>query len=366
MLDPNAYDSAEQLAKERCGDWPTLAAVIPHVFNESAIPVRVSSLPALSYVISAMDWTSCDVLLQEIRGARRSDVEAVGEAAKRFMRLHRVLFGSRRVQIPVTRLLYSYLIYRKIRALPAHASVLDIGPADSYLSFFLATDPSFEIDDKMEVTQSLYLLQSAMGAHLYDEGYLDLARDETEYRGPVIRNPFSQRTVPQDRLILDYTPRVRSTLYPWWRFKDPFQRRYDVIMANENICEMSGDAFTYYMRHIASSLTPEGLFFVHGIGRTTNSKALDYCLKVIEWAGLRPVIWETTPQHGGTAHTPNLLFIGPQHPQHGSWSGNFRARRFNTDDPIVRAAFGLDEPPGEITDHNAFVAALRAYLAADA
>ncbi|MDF1794601.1 MAG: hypothetical protein P1U88_22010 [Thalassobaculaceae bacterium] len=362
MLDPATYDLQEEAAKARCGDWTTIASMTPTVFNESGFPVRIKSLSALSYLITTMDETDCSPMLNEIGGARPADIAAIGAATQRYLRFHRILFGARPAIVPVSRLLYTYLIFRKIKALSDPGAILEIGAADGYLPLFIATDDSFKTYDQMEVTQSYYVFQSLIGSHVWGTAHLDLAKDDARYAGPIVRGWDNPRSKKGARLALEIHSDVRSTLFPWWRFNEAFDRRYNLIMSNENICEISLEAFIYYAEQIACSLTPNGMFFVHGIGRTREKSDLDKRLVILRDVGLRPTLLETTQANGGPLHTPNLMFIGPRHPDHGTWSGNFTGRRFNTDDPAIRRAYGLDEPAGHITGHDQFVAALREYL----
>ncbi|MEQ8587382.1 MAG: hypothetical protein RLO01_18505 [Thalassobaculaceae bacterium] len=362
MLDIATYDEADRAARVHCGHWATIRAMRPDFFAGQGFPTRIERLTELRYLFDAMSKWDSGPVLQEMGGALPEDVAEITAAVRSFVDLHRAVLDREPARIPLGTLTYQYLVARKVAAFPRHASVLDIGPGEGYQSFYLSRDASVETYSAVEVTQSLYMLQTLVGDRAFGGKFRNHAVDPQPY--PALHFPAlrADGAAPLSALTVEPQATARSHLFPWWKAHLAFETRYDVVMSNENICEMSTEAFAFYVGEIARRLSPDGVFLVHGIGKTLEPKTLNERFQILSAVGFRGFIQETTFKNGGRLHTPNLVLVPPGNTRHGEATETFTERRFDESDPVVRAVYGLDRPAGEITTHAALVDAVRESL----
>lgn len=365
MIDPRRYDDLERLAMLLIGDWGTIRTFRPDFFQVHGFPVRIGDLGEIGYLLSAMnDVRDAEGVLREMRGLRAADLAALCIAARRFAGFHAAHIGGDRVRVPFTSLLYYYSLFRKLRNFPRRQAVLDIGAGLGYLPFFLDADCGIETYNQVEVTQSLYLLQSSINACVFGERQRNLATGDS-----LLPAPLSPETVPRATRVtgsieIDFPITPACTLFPWWRFDDAFRRTYDVIMSNENICEMDVEALAYIADRAVRSLNPEGFFFIHGIGKTTGARAdlIRERMDVLSAAGFRAVLFEPTFGENGKLARPNFILVAPGHPLHANAKRTLRAAEFDLDDPVFGAIYGAGDPDGDITDVATLKAEVTRYL----
>lgn len=351
MLDIATYDDADRAAMIHCGHWATIRAMRPEFFATQGFPTRIERLAELRYLFDAMSKWDSGPVLREMRGARPEDVSAIAQAAKRFIDLHRTLVDREPVRVPLGTLAYKYLTARKIRGFETHGSVLDIGPGEGYLSFYLADDPSIETYAGIEVTQSFYMLQTLIGHQAFGKAFRNHAVDPAPYPPMHVDRPETDAGETLEDLMVAPPSGARGHLYPWWRAPAAFERTYDVIMSNENVCEMSSTAFAYYADRIAQCLSPEGVFLIQGIGKTVDPKIMVGRLEQLAARGFRSYILGTTAMPDHPLHTPNFVLVPPGNRHHDAAPAQIMTLRFDAGDPVVRSVYGLDHPPGDITTH---------------
>lgn len=353
MIDPRRYDDAERQAMIQVGDWAALSSFRPYFFQESRFPIRIAELGELRYVVSVMnDVRDAEAVLREMRGLRAPDVDAIFEAVRRFVGFQVGILGHTQVVIPFTSFVYYYALFRKLKRLPGAASILDIGSGLGYLPFFIGDDPAIRAYDAIEVTQSLYVLQSAINSFVFGERQRDLAVGRF-HPGAAVSADLLPRTTKINRVIeLDFAAPARCTLFPWWRINEPFERKYDVVMCNENICEMDLSAFVFFAQKTLGCLTGNGLLFIHGIGKTVGDRhrLIDERLSILLRLGYRALAVETSFENKGRLSRPNLLMMAPGHERYGEGQTRTEDFGFDDEDPVLRSVYGLDEPAGEITD----------------
>lgn len=365
MIDPRRYDDIERLAMTRVGQWSAISAFRPNFFQSQGFPVRITELGEIRYLLSALhDVTDSERILRETRGLRAGEVAILGDAIRRFVRFHTVHANRSTIQIPFTGFLYYYALLKKLRGFPEHATVLDVGPGLGYLPFLFDDRARFATYDQIEVTQSLYVLQSAINSFVFMEGFRDLAMDEAG-AGPCLpaaELPRPTRAVNTIDIAFDMPP--ACSLFPWWRLNEAFGHQYDVILCSENVCEMDEAAFGYLCRKALGSLRPNGVLFIHGLGKTIGRRheLIRERLDMAGGHGFRSLLSETSFENGGRLARPNFVLVGPRHERYGDAVEQIHLLHFDTDQPMVRAVYGLDEPDGEITDVAALSAALTRYL----
>jgi predicted methyltransferase len=358
MLDIAAYDAAERDAMVRCGDWPTIRAMRPDFFEAYGFPTRISRLAEISYLASTLGDPDATPLLKEIRGARPEDLDAVGDAVWRFIAVHRAVSSGTVARVPLARLLHAHVTHRKLKGLASRARILDIGPGEGYVSLFLPRDPGVKHYAAIEVTQSLYMMQSTIGALCFAGSFANHVSRPTDSGAIRLSSPGSRAA----EFAVAPSASPRAALYPWWEAHRAFEQTYDVVMANENICEMPPEALDFYAARIVKSLAPEGVFLIQGIGKSETPDTVDTRFAILERHGFRSIVQETSFARGGPLQTPNLVLVGPRHPAHETAATRWRIRVFDQENALIRAMYGLDQPPGEITDHDALVGALKARL----
>lgn len=365
MIDPRRYDDIERLAMTRVGQWRAINAFRPNFFQDQGFPVRITELGEIRYLLSALhDVPDAERNLREMRGLRTSEIATLCDAIRRFIRFHTVHANRSTIQIPFTGFLYYYALLKKLLGFPEHAAVLDVGPGLGYLPFLLDDRAGFATYNQIEVTQSLYVLQSAINSFVFMEGFRDLAMEEAG-SGPCLPAgglPRSTRAANTIDIAFD-TP-AACTLFPWWRLHEAFERQYDVILCSENVCEMGETAFAYFCRKALGSLRPNGVLFFHGLGKTIGNR-LELIRERLDMAaacGFRSLLSADSFGNNGRLARPNFVLVGPQHERYGDAVERINLLHFDTDQPMIRAVYGLDEPDGEITDVAALGAALSAAL----
>lgn len=357
MLDIAAYDRMEREAMIETGDWATISLMSPAFFSSQGFPVRVETLAELRFVMDAMSRADSGPMLQEMRGLREDDLEAIADAVRLFLKVHNLVAGPRRARIPVGQLLYAYLVYRKLKAFPRHSTILEIGPGEGYVSFFLCQDTEFTHYASVEVTQSLYALQTAVNAISFGDTVRNAAYQAADYEPLKLKPSDSTRDVEQ--LMINPPATYRAVQYPWWKADQALDRTYDVIMSNENMCEMPSEAFDYYVARATGALSENGVFMIHGIGKTLGPEVLDDRLSILKRHGFRAYIQEGHFLAGGLAHTPNLVLVREGNPLARNSSEINTKRAYQQNDPVLRAYYGLNRPDGRIKTHSEFVAAVR-------
>ncbi len=350
MIDPRRYDDTERLAMTRIGQWGAISTFRPNFFQSGGFPVRISEIGEIRYMLTSLhSEQDSDRILREMRGLRSNDVDIIAGAIRRFLRFH-VLFANRSVvQVPYTGFLYYYALMKKISRFPANRAVLDIGPGLGLMPFLFGNHFALETYNQVEVTQSLYVLQSAINSVVFADRYRDLAM---EWSGPDLLTatelPWTSDVAECIEIALP--DRVLCSSFPWWRTQEAFAQSYDIIMSNENICEMDPRAFAYFCDRARHALTPNGVLFIHGIGKTVGDRprVIRDRLDILADRGFRPILTETSFENGGPLARPNLILVGQRHERYADAGQDMEVRLFDTADPQVRAIYGLDEPDGEV------------------
>jgi hypothetical protein len=361
MIDPQQYDDAERLAMSQIGDWRIINTFRPNFFEAGGFPIKISNTGEIRYLFSVMNGAmDADRVLRELRGLRVDDMKIIMRAISKFVKFHITTFGSMSVSIPFTSFLYYYSLYKKLMNFPNHKSILDIGPGLGYLSLFFSDDNSFQRYNQIEVTQSLYVLQSCLNSFVFQQDQQNLGvsfPDLANYALP-LRLPDGRRADDTIDLALDQS--FRCSLYPWWKLNDAFKQKYDIIMCNENMCEMDTVSFVFFAQKIRECLTPDGVFFVHGFGKTTGDKAklIQHRLDVLASIGYRVIVSETSFENNGSLSRPNLILSHNNHQSYERHSDRFNVRNFDAADPMVRSIYGLNAPDGDIRDLESFRSAI--------
>lgn len=366
MIDPRRYDDTERLAMTRVGQWSTIGTFRPNFFQAGGFPVKIAELGEIRYLLSALHFAQdAERIVREMRGLRSNEVAIIADSIRRFVRFHALFANRSPVQVPYTGFLYYYALMKKLAGFPGGRVILDIGPGLGFLPFFFGDDFAVDTYNQIEVTQSLYILQSAINSVVFLDRFRDLAMAEGDAGRFLTASDLPRTTTATETIDIEPGDRVQCSSFPWWRMPEAFSQRYDIIMSNENICEMEPRSLAYFCDRARSALKPDGILYIHGIGKTVGDRArvLRGRLDVIAAYGFRSILSEASFENGGRLARPNLMFVGPQHARYADAGQQFDVRRFDSGDPTVRTIYGLDEPDGEIDSLKSLQAELARQLA---
>ena len=348
MIDLSDYEMAERAAKQNVRDWRTIVGMSPLFWDGGAFPIRVESLREIPLVIDALNTKDGARVIRELGGLDAADIDGLADLTQDFLKMWKTVWCRRPLFLPLSRLIYTWAIYRKIIGLGTVSTILEIGPGDNYLGFLVAKDPSISHFGQIEVTQSLYILQSLIGSFAFQSGHRDFVCDTSE------GDPWTISDAP----VPPFSPRIRLAageerhrLYPWWQTPQAFERSYDLVMSNENLNEMTLDAFRFFTRNILRSLKPTGYLLMCGMGKTLGADVFNERWEILLGQGFRVLLAEQAFEKGGRFDAPNFLLVPPGHPDYGDAIPEL-SPRFKAADPRVRAMYGLDRPPGEVTTIN--------------
>ncbi|MEQ8866319.1 hypothetical protein [Thalassobaculum sp.] len=361
MTDPRRYDAAERLAMAQIAEWRVMRTFRPAHFEAVGFPTSINDLGEVKYMTSAMsDSRGSERVLREMRGLRDHDLLPLYSAIDLYIKYYTTFIDPKNIQIPYNILIYYYSLYKKLKNFPNHATILDIGSGVGCLPFFIHSDNSFQTYNQIEVTQSLYITQSTVNSFVFQDNQCEMSAIEVDMPDAPSPSDVLKQWALDDNIRLQIKKNFRCTLFPWWQIQMAFVRKYDIIMCNENICEMPDDAFLFFMKKISESLNPNGLLFVHGIGQTSGDrqKLIDDRLTTLSLIGYRAIVAETSFENNGSLSRPNLILAHSQHTDYDKLPKNLFARCFDRNDPLVQGIYGLTEPDGSIQD----LSSLRAML----
>lgn len=350
MLDPATYDDAEALGHRATANWVWRSMMTSSALEPSSFPMRVRSLQELRAMLDSMHQMRFDRFVAELNGLSEAEIDEVVAALVTFARFHVATFQDGPVPLPLNTLLSAFLASRKLRALPRHASLLEIGPGSGFLNFFTTDQAGFRSRTQVEVTQSLYLLQAQVNAFLYGERYRDLAVTPigpsglgTLTDGMRIQHGAYERTP-----TVDWRPDPVMTQVPWWRVDSALDgvATYDVIVANANLYEMTFGAFVYYFENFRRCLARDGVVLIQDVGARRGTEALSRTDTLLG-LGYRPLVHVVAGHKQRGMATENVLLVREGHPLWDAAARDFKSDHLPEDVPLVRAVYGLDRPDGE-------------------
>ncbi len=104
-------------------------------------------------------------------------------------------------------------------------------------------------------------------------------------RPDVLREPYHWL---EDFNTIDITRQPRCEHFPWWRAGEVFGRKYDVVMSNANITEVTDTALSYYAALIRDVIEPTGVFIAQCTG--LRSERAPHAIKTLVSAGFAPLV----------------------------------------------------------------------------
>lgn len=345
-MDIATYNQTELLAQARLSSWRFQQIFSPLAFEQVGFPARIAHIGQIRGLLSGMHSPSrIPGVLSELDGLREEDLGQIARAVAIYMKWYRSVFSDETVPIPLGDLMAYYLAYTKLRGIAGRSRVLEVGPGYGLMSLFVSSDPAIETYDMIEITQSLYVIQSSIGRHCFDESFRAAALP-ADNPAQVGRLGGARSSVHSHLpFSLKMGRKFRSTLYPWWGLDESLQKQYDVIMSHSNLVEMSPGARRYYFENWKRMLSDNGYVFVQDFGHTVHSKNIEV-LQGLEDNGFRALVKFSGAHRGKRFCMVNLLLVTERHPAYGQAKSLLEQWVFQTENEAVRQIYGLDRPAG--------------------
>ena len=351
MIDAAAYRANETNAKRAIADWRLSHINDPYVFENCGFPVRADSFLDLAQILDTMQEGRFDYYMKELGGFTDEDMEVFVKVCLDYIDFYSSFFQREKVILPLSTLISHFVIYKKLIGYdPGFHSVLELGPGCGYLSFFLRDHQSLTDYTQIESTESFYLLQSHINAHVFGSRFAEHAisrlavEDHSKYVPSLNwHNPFHYE---EQRIIGVQTMPVCHH-YPWWRIGDAAKRQYDIVTSNANLNEFSREALFQYLSLIRDVLVDDGVIVAQCMGG--GPPTYDTIFANMKSAGFVPVaLVQGDNLPGRIFVVSNAVFVGERHPLYAKYANS--APRFPTIDRnlgFVNKMFFLNEEQPE-------------------
>jgi phospholipid N-methyltransferase len=325
MIDAAAYRANETNAKRAIADWRLSNINDPYVFQNQGFPVRADSFLDLAQILDTMQEGRFDFYMNELGGFTPQDLDFFVKVCVDYVDFYTSFFQRERVIVPLSTLIAHFVAYRKLLGYnPGFGRVLELGPGCGYLSFFLRHHKPLADYTQIESTESFYLLQSHINAHVFGTRFAEHAvsrhalQDHAKYVPNLNwHNPFHY----EDQKIISVAAAPVCNHYPWWRIGEVAQRKYDLIASNANLNEFSREALFQYLSLIREVLSDNGAIVAQCLGGGPPS--YDTIFANMKSAGFVPValIAGGADMGGGRVFVvSNAVFVGERHPMFAQYA----------------------------------------------
>lgn len=323
MLDAIAYRANETNAKRAIADWRLSNVNDPYVFQNQGFPVRADSFLDLAQILDTMQEGRFDYYMKEIGGFTEEDADVFAKACLDYIEFYTSFFQREKVIVPLSTLISHFVIYKKLLGYNPHfRSVLELGPGCGYLTFFLRNHAPLTDYTQIESTESFYLLQSHINAHVFGARFAEhaLSRLALEDHGKYVprldwHNPFHY----EEQKVIGVRTMPVCNHYPWWRIGDVANRRYEIVTSNANLNEFKREALFQYLSLIRDVLVDDGVIIAQCLGGGPPS--YESIFANMKSAGFVPVALVTGDNvPGRTFVVANAIFVGERHPLYSKYA----------------------------------------------
>ena len=345
-MDIATYNQMEVLAKARLSSWRFQQIFSPVLFEHVGFPARIEHIGQVRGLLAGMHRLArIRLTVGELGGLQEDDLPVIAGALGSYLRWYRTWFSDESVPIPLGDLMAQFMSFARLSGIPERSRVLEIGPGYGLTSLFASGDPLIQTYDTIEITQSLYIMQSSLGRHCFGPGFRDAALPAENWAGVgALGGPDSSVQAHRPG-GLKTRREFRSTLYPWWEIDAPLSQRYDVVVSNSNLAEMSEGALLYYLENWKKVLSDDGYVLVQDLGRVEHIQE-EAVLRHLDRQGYRALV-KFAGEHGGKRFSMwNLLLVAERHPAYARARSVLEPSVFLTDDETVRRVYRLDRPAG--------------------
>lgn len=347
-MDIATYNQMEVLAQARLSSWRFQQIFSPVLFERVGFPARIEHIGQIRGLLAGMHRLSrIKLLVAEIGGLRDDDLPVIADALGAYLQWYRTWFSDESVPIPLADLMAQFVSFTRLRGIAERRHVLEVGPGYGLMSLFVSGDAGIQTYDAIEITQSLYVIQASLGRHCFREGFRAAALPAQDPARVGALGDQTSSVQPFRPGGLRARRTFRSTLYPWWEIDAPLSKRYDVIISNSNLVEMSEGALLYYLENWKRVLNDGGYVLVQDFGRSEHTGD-QQVLRSLEDHGYRALV-KFSGQHGERKFSMwNLLLVTDRHPDYAQARSVMEPLVFLPDNETVRQVYGLDRPAGQM------------------
>ena len=299
MLDIELYRMSESLAKQGMRTWRYSQVHRLDVFERFGFPVRVSNIGELEQIVGTMHNNDrYEGLQTELGGFDEADLHLFVGALADYHEFHAKTFPREQVAVPLAEMIAHLAIYKMVGAYnPNFKRVLEIGPGNGLLSFFMRRHAQLSNYSQVEACESYYLLQSLINDHLFGSGFQERAMPQDLERASACFSGSGDVQVTQAtrKAELNYSLPFRGEKvcyhYPWWRIGELAEAdvRFDVVTSNANLLEFTPEALNDYAHLMHDVLADDGILYVQCFGARVNGN-VNTALKKLFSAGFRAML----------------------------------------------------------------------------
>lgn len=357
-IDGHTYRKAESLAREHLPTWE-YAQIHRVAFENSSFPQHVNSHTELMQVMNIMQENRYAAFHQEWGGYTDHDINCIVNALVDYVIFHRENFPRAQVKLPVSTMVSSYSIFKKITGYnPKAETILEIGPGGGNGAFFFKHHRPLKNYSTIEASEAYYLLQNLVYAYNFGVAFEEKAIPSVPENIQRVFSTCQHFEVPK-YLTLDITP--KATHYPWWRNGDVYTQHgtFDVITSNANLMEFSHQALADYLHLFKTVLKKDGVIICQCLGGPLNGQVKDL-LNVMRLEGFGALM---VAQENTWMKNPNLpdkyfglnhgVFVKEGHPHFEQACRNLLNHDFSfieEDENLVNTFFPKDEDRHDITE----------------
>lgn len=325
MIDGASYRLARTLALRQLPNWHYS---FPHrlCFDNSGFPTNIESEQELYQILDSMQETRFDPYMRELGGLSQQEYNTFAGVLCSYVSMHLRHFPHRKLKIPLSTMLSHFAVYRKIsRYKENFNSIFEIGPGCGALSFFLKDHAALTNYSFVEASEGYYLLQSMVASHCFGGSFEQRAFPEIDCKLPAPFSTFVTNFFESEHVINLDIPK-KAIHYPWWQLGALLNQpqKFDIVVSNANLCEMSKEALDDYLILIAKVLKPEGILFSQCLGGQIYRSYKELFSKMAASGfGLEALIQKETSiayanrgEYAFYAIVPNAIFVLPGHPHY--------------------------------------------------
>lgn len=346
MLDIATYRHQQALAQQNLDHWLFRGMQSPAHFTGVGFPTQVESLAELRVLLGLMHEGRFDTFMAELGGLTAPEFDILCERLVRHARFAARTFQAKTVRLPLSSMIAHMVLMKRLTGFdPAFSTIVEIGPGDGHTGYFLEGHAPLKEYWQVEVTETYYLLQHALGMELFGDGFVEHAFGHYAAARP---GPLSGNASGWDRPEVKVPRPEKVHHIPWWRLGDVPQDHFDIVTSNANLNEFSEGAFHQYVGLFHRWLKPSGALIVHCIGG--GKLSINTVLTGLLNSGFALVVADIAPmrfgQPGSQVHAlENLVLVKEGHPLYNPFAGNeLSLPRLDTSIEFVRRMFVRDEP----------------------
>ena len=299
MLDIELYRMSESLAKQGMRTFIYAQVHRLDVFESFGFPVRVNNIGELEQIGGSMHGNSRYEKIQtELAGFDDTDLKLFVDVLADYYEFHAKTFPREQVTVPLAEMIAHLAIYKMIGDYnPDFQSVLEIGPGNGLLSFFMRRHEKLSNYSQVEVCESFYLLQSLISSHLFGSRFRERAMPRGVENASACYSGSGavQSSLATRKAELNYSLPFQGSKvchhYPWWRLGELAEanEKFDIVTSNANLSEFTPEALNDYAHLMYQVLAEDGLLYVQCFGSSVHRDVME-AVKKLYSVGFRALL----------------------------------------------------------------------------